>query len=291
MALPIRVSGVRLISVDTESARRNRLKDFLIARRTALSPEQVGLRKTGRRRTPGLRREEVAALSGMGVTWYTRLEQGRDIRVSVELLRRLARALQLSASDESYLFSLTGRLAPVTPGAAATIPQPLQWALDAMIVPAFVMDAISDVLAFNDLANAIYEFDADLGPRARNHLWRIFMDPKRRELYVDWEDIARLGVSIFRANYVTHIGDPAFEALIEDLQRDSAVFARLWKEQRTTSLQIGEVRLKLGKAAPICIHSTKLAVPDHPDTILFVLVPVDAGASSAIARLRKTRGA
>jgi transcriptional regulator with XRE-family HTH domain len=275
--------------VDTESVRRNRLKDFLRARRTALSPEQVGLRATGRRRTPGLRREEVAALSGMGVTWYTRLEQGRDIRVSVDLLHRLARALQLSASDESYLFSLTGRLAPVTPAAANAIPQPLQWALDAITVPAFIVDALSDVLAFNDLANAIYEFDADIGPRARNHLWRIFMDPKRRELYVDWEDLARLAVSLFRANYATHIGNPAFEALIEDLYRDSPMFAELWDEQRTTSLQIGEVRLKLGKAGPIRIHSTKLAIPDRPDTILFMLVPVDAHARSVIDRLRKKR--
>lgn len=275
--------------MNTESVRRNRLKDFLRARRMALSPEQVGLRATGRRRTPGLRREEVAALSGMGVTWYTRLEQGRDIRVSVDLLHRLARALQLSASDVSYLFSLTGRLAPTANSVAANpIPQPLQWALDAMTVPAFVVDALSDVLAFNDLANAIYEFNADLGPRARNHLWRIFMDPTRRELYVDWDDLARLAASLFRANYVKHIGNPAFESLIEELHRESAMFAELWDEQRTTSFQIGEVRLKLGTAGPIRIHSTKLAIPDRPDTILFMLVPVDAQARSAMARLRRT---
>jgi hypothetical protein len=156
-----------------------------------------------------------------------------------------------------------------------------------MSIPAFVVDALADVLAFNDLANAIYDFDADLGPRARNHLWRIFMDPKRRELYVDWEDMARLAVSLFRANYVTHIGNPAFEVLIEELRRDSAMFAELWNEQRTTSFRIGEVRLKLGKAAPIRIHSTKLAILDWPDTILFVLVPVDAQARSTIARLCK----
>jgi len=253
----------------------------------ALTPEAVGLKNTGRRRTPGLRREEVAALSGTGLTWYTWLEQGRDIRVSPEFLERVARTLQLSKSDTAYLFSLAKPLRALSARTLTTLPSAVQITLDAMTLPAFVLSDRFDVLGFNGVANAIYEFDAFPGPLANNHLWRYFNDPGRRELFPDWESFAHAGISLFRTNYAKRIGAPEFEALISSMQKDSPLFAHIWNKQSTASLNIDPVRMKIKKAGTITVQSVKFAIPELPDSVLYVLVPSDAKAKIALKKLTR----
>src|SRR5215467_4133869 len=164
--------------VATGGAQRIELREFLQARRAALKPENLGFQGIGRRRAPGLRREEVASIAGVGLTWYTWLEQGRDIRVSEDMLQRLALALNLSPHDTAYLFSLAGRRPPEVRALSIKIDSSIQLALDGFKAgPGFVLNARMDTVAFNRLAEAIYRFDNFDGPLARNNVWRLFMDP------------------------------------------------------------------------------------------------------------------
>src|SRR5271166_4946470 len=157
---------------------RDELAKFLRARRAALQPEMFGFSSGKRRRTPGLRREEVASLALVGVTWYTWLEQGRDIRVSAGVLDRTAKALRLSPSDTTYLFVLAGYVRPETDASTSQVDARLQQIIDGFTAgPAMISNGRFDCVAFNHLADIIYQWDAYKGPFARNFLWRSFMDP------------------------------------------------------------------------------------------------------------------
>ncbi len=176
------------------SKRRDELADFLRTRRAALQPGDVGLPNGGRRRTAGLRREEVAQLAGVGVTWYTWLEQGRDVRASLDVLEALARALRLTATERTHLLLLGRGEEPPPPKSPAERVSPtlkrMMKSLDPN--PAFVLGRRWDYLAWNRAACAVFG-DFEKVPRgARNHVWLTFMDPARRELWLDWERGMRL---------------------------------------------------------------------------------------------------
>src|SRR5205814_7325092 len=156
--------------IELESRRRRDLGEFLRAKRALLKPIDFGLPTLGRRRAPGLRREEVAQISGIGVTWYTWLEQGRDIRVSDDLLRRLTRVLRLSPHESNYLCSLAGRhlTAPAHPD--VNLADGVQAVLDGYSLgPAFVLDLVGNVLAFNRVGDIIYRFTDYDGAWRENH--------------------------------------------------------------------------------------------------------------------------
>jgi transcriptional regulator with XRE-family HTH domain len=267
-------------------SRREELKAFLRARRAAVTPDAVGLKVAMRRRTPGLRREEVAQLADVGVTWYTWLEQGRAIRVSRDALGRIAHALRLSTSDTSYLFTL----AQVEDSPTVAPPEPderLRLAVSSIDrVPAFAVNPLFDVVAFNRIADRIYRFDEVTGVFAKNHLWRVFADPKRMALYDDsWDRVATSGVGLLRANYAARAGDPAFEALLSAL-RVFPEFVRRWDAQYTAptaQLLIGHVyRADLGH---VRFFSLRLLLPELPGFILFVLPPADEPAVRILERL------
>ncbi|HEX4189223.1 MAG TPA: helix-turn-helix transcriptional regulator, partial [Solirubrobacteraceae bacterium] len=199
--------------------RREALADFLRTRRAALQPEDVGLRGGGRRRTPGLRREEVAQLAGVGATWYTWLEQGRDVRASLDVLEALSRALRLNQAERNHLILLgRGESAPPCRNPAERVSPTLRRLIENLGPnPAFILGRRWDYLAWNDAGVALL---GDLGaiPRAaRNHAWLTFTDPARREMFTDWERSSRVLVAKFRADSARHIGDPEFESLIEAL--------------------------------------------------------------------------
>lgn len=219
------------------SRQRIELKTFLRSRRAALAPEAVGLPRGGRRLTPGLRREEVAALAEVGVTWYTWLEQGRTINVSATALARIARALRLGATDEAYLFSLAG-LAHAEPAQGRVELAPtVQGVLDLYQAPAFVLDPVFDVLASNAQAERLYRFDACRGRFGANHLWNAFMNPARRRLYEPCLESGLLNLlGIFRVNQAAHADDPRFDALIDALMEASADFPELWRRQHIAAL-------------------------------------------------------
>ena len=258
------------------TAQREELKKFLRAKRESAKAPSAGPRAQGRRRTPGLRREEVAVLAGVSATWYTWLEQGRDIRCSRALLARLSKALRLSRSDTDYLFQLAGHGAPIRKPRPGTIEPGVQSVLNGFTAgPALMFGPRFDVLAFNPLANAVFRIDSHTGPLAHNHLWRGFMDDARRKIYVDWADLMGQAVALLRTNYASRIGDPAFESLIATLRTESREFAGMWEKQQTIRLKGTNVRLVVPELGPLSFLSTRFEMAALEDHLAFFLCPVD----------------
>jgi transcriptional regulator with XRE-family HTH domain len=279
------------VKATAATARRNELREFLVARRAAVTPQSAGLSAGIRRRTPGLRREEVAALAGVGVTWYTWLEQGRDIRVSPQTLTRIADALRLSPTDTSYLFSLAGlpheRVAN-RDGDNVHVAHALQAAVDAFRAPAFVVSYRWDVLAFNLLADRIYRFADYSGPFALNHIWRLFMDPVRRAIYPDWEMFAAFSVGIVRMAYSNYRADAGFNDLLRALSESSPDFKRLWDAQQTQLLSHRPVQLLAPGFGEL--HVTSLRFHSFgDDRTLILLPPADVATERLFARMSRPR--
>jgi hypothetical protein len=279
----------KLELLSDSSRQRRELREFLRARRALLKPEECGLRSIGRRRAPGLRREEVASLAGVGLTWYTWLEQGRDIHVSGDMLGRIAKTLKLSPHDRTYLFSLAGHHPPEVRASVKQIDPAVQLALDGFTAgPAWVLNAQLDAVAFNGLADAIYRFDDYDGPLARNMVWRGFMDPRRRRLYVDWTSFVMWGVGFLRATYATRIGDVEFETLLKTLLTNSSEFERFWNDSRrtgTSSLAPSEVRLRIPGYDILRFVSVRLTLPACPGHFMGLISPLDRKGVIAMTRM------
>jgi transcriptional regulator with XRE-family HTH domain len=226
----MRREGTRLNKSNAPTTQRRQLIDFLKGCRARLTPTQVGLPDTNRRRTPGLRREDVAALAGVSVTWYTWLEQGRDIQVSADVLERISTTLRMSPDEREYLFALVQhRPAPPTPARTETVSPSIKRMLDALAVPAIVLTARWDVIAWNQIAlNVVRDYSA-LPPERRNLLRILLVEDdayrKNPELY---EATARRLLAKFRVDYSQAPGDPAFEDLIAELSGSCPIFDRLW---------------------------------------------------------------
>lgn len=267
---------------------RTELKTFLRARRAALTPEAVGLPRGSRRLTPGLRREEVAALAQVGVTWYTWLEQGRQINISSTAMARIARALDLSPTDEAYLFSLAGLPRPdAPPPPQFVLPPSVQGLLELYQGPAFVLDPVFDVLAWNAFANYLFGFDAVTGSFARNHVWNAFMNPVRRRLYPDFAASVLNLLGIFRMSHGAHPDDPRFDRLITALSAASTEFEELWRQQQTAPLNALILPLFHPALGQFCVHSTRLPIRDGQadGATAFFFVPADAATAAGFARL------
>ena len=210
--------------------RRRELGAFLRSRRERLRPEQVGLPPSRRRRTPGLRREEVAQLAGVGVTWYTWLEQGRDIHPSAQVLDAIARTLQFDAHEHSHLFTLAGvattTIAEQCLGLCSTV-QPILDQLEPF--PGCVVNARLDLLAYNRVYASFFD-DIDTVPiEDRNILWLAFTHPQWRAAIVDWDDIVGRMVAEYRAAMAEHLDDPAWKTLVARLHRASPEFTAVWE--------------------------------------------------------------
>jgi len=207
------------------SRRRAALGDLLRSRREALSPEAAGIARFGRRRTPGLRREEVAQLAGVSAAWYTWLEQGRDIQPSGEALLAIARALRLSDDERAHAFALAGRPlrdVPAPPPLAA--PPLVQAVLDALSVPAYVSDRAWNVIGWNAAIDRVLGYSR----RAeRNSIVNVFAEPSFRSMFPNWNEEAGQLVAGLRRAADEAPEDPAFEALVERLQAFPE-FRRLW---------------------------------------------------------------
>ena len=216
--------------INAPTTQRRQLIDFLKGCRARLTPTQVGLPDTNRRRTPGLRREDVAALAGVSVTWYTWLEQGRDIQVSADVLERISTTLRMSPDEREYLFALVQhRPAPPTPAGTETVSPSIKRMLDALAVPAILLTARWDVIAWNDIAARVIRDYGALPPERRN-LLRILLveDDAYRQNPELYESTARRLLAKFRVDYSQAPGDPAFEELIADLSASCPIFDRLW---------------------------------------------------------------
>ncbi|HET8664718.1 MAG TPA: helix-turn-helix transcriptional regulator [Nocardioides sp.] len=212
--------------------RRVELGAFLRARRERITPESVGLPGGGRRRTPGLRREEVAQLAGVGVTWYTWLEQARDINVSPPVLDAIARALRLDQRERAHLFTLSAtvdleaeaqRCSVLAPGYQRFLDQ-----LDPF--PAVALSWRYDILAFNTAYRFLRGDLVDIPPEERNFLWLFFTHPDYVDFVEDRENGARHAVARFRTHLANHLGDPLAQELVGRLLDASPFFAELWPE-------------------------------------------------------------
>ncbi|MFJ9863732.1 helix-turn-helix transcriptional regulator [Streptomyces sp. NPDC101165] len=210
--------------------RRHELAAFLRSRRERIAPEQVGLPRGTRRRTPGLRREEVAQLSAVGVTWYTWLEQARDIQVSVQVLDALARTLMLDASERAHLFQLAGATDPTPAASCPSVTPALREVLRALEpIPACVQNSRYDILAYNrTYARLLGDLDA-IPPEDRNCMLLVHTNSDWRAAIVHLEDTQRLMAARLRAAMAGHLGEPAWKMLLKRLETESPEFRENWE--------------------------------------------------------------
>ncbi|MGW4647585.1 helix-turn-helix transcriptional regulator [Kitasatospora sp. NPDC004289] len=254
-----------------QQRRLQELGQFLRGRRARLSPDELGFAPSSRRRTPGLRREEVAVRAGVGTSWYTWVEQGRDINVSESVVRAISRALCLNATEEDYLFKLAGmpRLAKDTSAEGVLDQMRLAHVVDEWLPnPAFILDKFWNVLAVNAAVYEVFGF----GEFNTNLLEVYFTDRISRSRYVDSDELARVTVAKFRASMAEHFGDPQLEALVESLQERSEEFRRLWHSHEVLDAdhRLKEIDHPMVGRLSFDVHHWNLAANENVQLILHV---------------------
>lgn len=268
-----------------ELDRHQELAEFLRSRRARLSPEQAGLARGQRRRTPGLRREEVALLAGMSPEWYTRLEQGRMINVSVPLLESLARVLHLDDNERTYLFLLALRQPPpVVTFAPPTITPTLQLFLDQLgPTPACVVDARLNSVARNRAHCVVFGGSDGESERDRNLIWRIFTQPGPKGPH--WQEFARHFLAQFRAEYGRFVEDPWWAEQISELSKASPEFRELWARPDILNAQEGRKSIDHPQVGELAFEFLWLQEVNSPDLRLFIYTPKTPSTADKIAHL------
>jgi transcriptional regulator with XRE-family HTH domain len=258
------------------SHRRDELREFLMSRRARVSPEEAGLPAGGgRRRTPGLRREEVAVLAGVGASWYQWLEQGREISVSPSVLDAVARVLRLIDAERRHLYLLAG-MNPPTPEVAPEkrdMCDGLRRLIDAwMPFPAHIMDLYYNCVMYNDAAAIVLGMRSDI---TQNCLVDFFTDPMYRARSHSWERNARTVVAQFRAACAARPDDEGFQAVLAEVSAASPEFVALWAERDIEDQ--GQIRKELVHplAGLLVVESTALKVPVRPDLMIVLHTPLD----------------
>jgi len=251
---------------------RQLLASFLRERRARIQPQDVGLPSGVRRRTRGLRREEVAQIAGIGLTWYTWLEQAREIRVSTSFLDSVAEALRLDSAECEYLHTLAhGTMSASSQPQVAPM---LQRMLDALPQPAYLLDMHWDVLAWNAATARQLTDYAQLPPAQRNSMLQVFLDPACRQRLLNWEHHARVAIAMFRLDVGRASDDPRFTALLNELQRGSPEFAQWWPQQDVKTREHGIKRFRQDDASIACYEHTAFTVDGTPGLRMVVYTPV-----------------
>ncbi|NIH77557.1 helix-turn-helix transcriptional regulator [Amycolatopsis viridis] len=271
------------VAVSTEEIRRRELASFLRSRRERISPEQVGLPSSGRRRTPGLRREEVAQLAGVGVTWYTWLEQGRDIHASEQVLNAIARTLRLDPYERSHLYTLAGVPEPPIQKECGVVTPQVRAILDQLEpFPAAVQNARTDILAYN----ATYDWlmDVDSIPfEERNSLLLCFTNPRWRSRLRDWADGMPRTVAQFRASMAEHIAEPSWKALVKRLRQESPEFEAVWNQHDVQPMRNLTKVFMHPEAGLLSFDYTHLWFGRHSEVRLTTYTPADSETAEKIA--------
>ncbi len=265
------------------------LADLLRSRRDRLLPADVGLPAGARRRTPGLRREEVAQLAGISTTYYTFLEQGRNLRPSRQVLDALARALRLAPAERAHLHALVG---DVPPNVARRAAESLAPAVAALVDrldpnPTYVTGRYWDVLAANRAARALWTDWDTLPADSRNILWWTLIDPAARTVFIEWEAEASAQLARFRSAAARHPDDPAFRALIERLQNSSREVRAWWSRHEVAPLSSGTKWLHHPVLGDLELQRVVLQVADDPEQKLVTFTADDAN-QARIAELLET---
>ncbi len=275
-----------------DEKRRQELAQFLRTRRERLSPEAVGLSVGSHRRTPGLRREELSQLAGMGVTWYTRLEQGQDIIVSPQVLESLARVFDLNAAEREHLFVLAREQVPADPyPLTSSISPQLQAVLDTICNPAYIINPRWDIMGWNQ---AMYRVFSDLDTysiQERNILRSLFTNPLQRIQLCDWEKEARGTLALFRASSDRYVGETWFKSLVAELEQRSPEFRAWWAQHNIQSAYTGQKELKHPLVGELFLQTSTFQVVDAPDLRMVIFTAAEAETAKKLSQLTELKEA
>jgi MmyB-like transcription regulator ligand binding domain/Helix-turn-helix domain len=279
----------RLAETNGTELRRRELGAFLRSRRERIKPEQVGLHSMRRRRTPGLRREEVAQLAGVGITWYTWLEQGRDIHPSAQVLDAIARTLQLDSHEHSHLFTLAGMatttIADQCLGLCSTV-QPLIDQLDPF--PAVVVNSRLDLLACNRVYASFFPDLETIPIEDRNLLWLAFTHSEWQAAIVDWDDIVGRMVAEYRAAMAEHLDEAAWKTLVSRLHRASPEFTALWERHDVQGVESRTKRARHPDVGLLQLIYTNLWVGQQVGIRIIAFTPADERTRRRLERLSES---
>jgi hypothetical protein len=272
--------------MSTTVAARQELASFLRSRRERIAPEQVGLPPGRRRRTPGLRREEVAQLAAVGVTWYTWLEQAREIQVSSQVANAIARALQLDPNERAHLFVLSGAPDPNPLAECPGMSQPMREMLERLEpLPAAVANSRCDVIAHNRTYGRLVD-DLDALPfEDRNIMWLAFTHPVWREALVDHDETIRMLVAKYRSAMAEHLAEPAWKALVKRLQQASPEFCEIWERHEVLQPENRVKRYLNPQVGLLTFDYTNLWLGPHQGPRLITYTPADDATRARLQRL------
>ena len=259
---------------------RQDLAEFLRSRRERISLAEAGLPPTGRRRTPGLRREEVAALAGVGLSWYTWFEQGRDIGVSPVFLDNLCRVLKLDALERRHLYLLSHQRPPAEEGKTwCVVPQIVHRLMaDLPLRPAYVLNLRWDVLAWNPAADKIFQFSGKT-PEQRNFLSMLFTDEHTKSLFQPWDDQAIQMLSSFRRDHVHASNESDVASLVRELESVSAPFKDWWSRQDIHGPCQGIRHLAIDSFGDVSLEHTTLTIDVERHLRLVYYAPIEQGVA------------
>ena len=264
-------------STNGTELRRQELGAFLRNRRERTQPEQVGVRGGRRRRTPGLRREEVAQLAGVGVTWYTWLEQGRDINPSAQVLDAISRTLQFDPHEHSHLFTLAGIPTTTIANQCLALCPTAQALLDQLEpFPASLVNDRLDLLAYNRIYASFFNDDLEAIPiEDRNVLWLVFTNPSWRRTIVDWEESVGNLVAEYRAAMAEHLEEPVWKTLVARLQHASPEFTAFWERHDVQLVGSRMKRARHPTAGLLSLVYTHLWLGQRLGTRITAFTPAD----------------
>ncbi len=272
-----------------DQERRNELAHFLRTRRERISPEAVGLPGGSRRRTPGLRREELAVVAGIGVTWYTGLEQGRAMTASPQVLESLAKVLKLNGVERNHLFLLARQHQLADPYPFTTTVSPvLQRILDTMgTSPAYIANPSFDLLAWNQAMSLVYQTDLGALPvRERNILRLVFTSSPQHMLLANWEKAAQGLLAKFRASTERYVGEPWRSALVAELEQASPQFRAWWPRYDIQVTHTEKKELNHPLVGRLVLQPTTFQVTDAPDLRMVIYTPLtEANTAQKLAQM------
>lgn len=251
------------------------LADFLKKRRTGLNPADFGISNQKHRRTAGLRREEVADLAGISVTWYTWMEQGRNIQVSMTVLENLSRALRLDPTEREHLFALAGKADTKKVLPLENVSESLRNIVISMKDnPACILGKRWDILVWNDAASALLgDFDA-MPPEERNTIWRLFTNPELQQRIVNQKEITEQILAQFRVTYDKYAGDLLFEELVEKLKAVSPEFKQMWSHHNVLGKDSGYREVNHPLVGKMAFQHGTFRVYDSPEMKFLLYVPL-----------------
>jgi hypothetical protein len=271
------------------TARKEQIRDLLMAARARIDPHAVGLRRAGRARSPGLRREEVAVLADVSVKWYTWLEQGRDLNFSDDVVGRVSSALRLSPTERSYLTALIQKRTLAAPAHGQDVSEALWRSVQFVPVPAMVMTRRWDILAWNPLIARVYRDYATVPRPKRNLLQIILTDKKYQTDPAAYERIARKLLSEFRVDFA-QFADEAFEELIAELKRTAPDFERLWKSVEVCDAARGQSVVQHKELGELTFDRMSYVPESNNFLRVLMFTPSDAKTARIIASISPLDG-